>query len=149
MCSERGFTLIEVAAATLIGVVVVLGVGLLSENLVRRRASADSTSAASALAERQMEQLLSKQSPGTSADLTAGTHGPGTSCATPPCKITETGDTNTLTGPYLMQWTVQDNASSGTPLVDPTASTKTITMTVTHVSNPCTRATLQTYYKYK
>lgn len=148
MFSERGFTLIEVAAAALIGVVLVLGVGLLSENLVRRRASSDSISAAVALAERQMEQLLAKQSPGTSADLTAGSHGPGASCVSPPCKLDETG-TATLNGPYLMQWDVIDSSSSGTPLVDPDASTKKITITVSHVTNPFTRATLQTYYKYK
>ncbi|MBI2962773.1 MAG: prepilin-type N-terminal cleavage/methylation domain-containing protein [Deltaproteobacteria bacterium] len=149
MCSERGFTLIEVAAAALIGTVLVLGVGLLSENLVRRRAAADSSSAAAALAERQMELLLAEQNPGTSPELTAGTHGPGASCVSPPCKITETGDTSTLIGPYLMQWTVVDDSSAATPLIDPSASTKTITVTVTHTSNPFTRATLQTHYKYR
>jgi len=151
MCSERGFTLLEVLIAALIGLVLVLGVGLLGESLERRRASTDSSSAAMTLAERQMEQLLALASPASASNLTAGTHGPGTPCTSPPCKITATGDTNTLTGPYLMQWTVVDNAASGTALIDPTSpsSTKKITVLVTHVSNPFIHATLQTYYKYR
>jgi hypothetical protein len=148
VCNERGFSLIEVAVSGLVGVVLVLGIGLLTENVVHQRASVDSVSASATLAERQMEQLLSKQYPATDADLTAGTHGPG-SCASPPCKVDQTGAPS-LNGPYLMQWVVVNNSSTGTsPLVDPTASSKKITVTVTHVSNPFALATLQTYYKYK
>jgi len=146
MSSDRGFTLIEVLVAMVIGASMVLAVGLSSETLVRRRSANASISAATSLAERQMEQLLAKQSPASDADLTAGIHGPNP-CASPPCKIDETGAA-TLNGPYLMQWTVVDNSnSSGKPLLDPSGSTKQITTTVTHVTNPYARATLVTYYK--
>jgi hypothetical protein len=145
---ERGFTLIEVGVAALVGLVLVLGVGLLTENLVHRRASVDSISASLTLAERQMEQLLSKQYPASDAELTAGTHGPG-SCVSPPCKVDHTGAPS-LNGPYLMQWVVVDNSgATNSPLVDPTMSTKKITVTVTHVNDPSALATLQTYYKYE
>lgn len=147
MFSERGFTLLEVLIAAAIGVVLVLGVGVLQEGLVHRRASSNSISAATSLAERQMEQLLATANPGTASDLTAGTHGPN-ACASPPCKIDESGD-STVNGPYLMQWTVVDNNASSTKFVDSSSSTKHITVTVTHVSNPHAQATLVTNYKYK
>ena len=140
---EAGFLLIEVVVATLIAVVVVIAIGLLSENLARRRASADSLSAAVSLAEGQMEQLLALPNP--AANLPAGAHGP---CGTPPCPVDVSGVSNP-SGPYLLQWIVIDNSSSGTPLVDSTASSKKLTVTVSHQSDPYANVNLQTYYDYK
>lgn len=149
MSSERGFTLLEVMAAALIGVVVVLGVGLLGENLSRRRVSADSISAAVGIADHTLEQLVALTDPGTDALLTAGTHGP---CASPPCLVGTSGgvdaSTVTLNGPYLLEWTVVDNATSETPLVDPDGSSKKVTVTVTHARNTSVRAQLETYIAY-
>jgi type II secretory pathway pseudopilin PulG len=142
---EAGFSLIEVVVALLIAVVVVIAVGLLSENLARRRASADSLSAAVSLAEGQMEQLFALPNPATHASLTAGAHGP---CGTPPCPVGVNGVSN-ASGPYLLQWTVIDNSSSGTPLVDSTASSKKLTVTVSHQSDPYANVNLQTYYDYR
>ena len=142
---EAGFLLIEVVVATLIAVVVVIAIGLLSENLARRRASADSLSAAVSLAEGQMEQLFALPSPATNFSLTAGNHGP---CGTPPCPVDVSGVSNS-SGPYLLQWSVIDNSSSGTPLVDSTASSKKLTVTVSHQSDPYANVNLQTYYDYK
>ena len=140
---EAGFLLIEVVVATLIAVVVVIAIGLLSENLARRRASADSLSAAVSLAEGQMEQLLALPNP--AINLLAGAHGP---CGTPPCPVDVSGVSNP-SGPYLLQWIVIDNSSSGTPLVDSTASSKKLTVTVSHQSDPYANVNLQTYYDYK
>ena len=138
---KRGFTLIEVVVAVAVGLTTVMGVGLLSENLIRRRVAADSESAAAGLAELEMEKLLALANPSTASDLTAGTHGPSN---------VGVDGTSTLNGPYVLQWIVVDNATSGTQLIDPnTASvSKTITVQVTHVSNSYVRASLQTYYKY-
>ncbi len=148
MFNERGFTLIEVLVAGAIGLVMVLGLGILQESLVRRRAATGAISTATALAERQLEQLLASPDPTTAADLTAGLHGPN-GCASPPCKIDETGAA-TINGPFKMQWTVIDDDETGTkPLFDPSRSTKQITVNVTHMSDPYARATLVTRTKYK
>ena len=142
---QHGFSLVEAATATLVGLQLVLGIGLLSQRLIHKRVSADSRSAALSLAEREMEQILALPNPDTNASLTAGTHGP---CGSPPCLVAVDGS-STLNGPYLLQWTVVDNGASGTPLVDSTASSKKITVSLTHVTDANARATLQTYYKYK
>ena len=148
MFNDRGVTLIEVLVAAAIGLVMVLGLGVLQESLVRRRAATGAISTATALAERQLEQLLASPDLETAADLTAGLHGPN-GCTSPPCKIDETGAA-TINGPFRMQWTVVDGDASGTtPLYDPSQTTKQITMSVTHVSDPYARATLVTRTKYK
>lgn len=144
MCSERGFTLIEVAVAGLVGIVLVLAVGILTQNQVHQRTSADSNSAALSIAEQTLEHLEALPNPATAAGLTAGTHGP---CGSPPCLVDATG-ASSLNGPYLLQWTVVDNTSAATsPLVSPTNNSKQITVTLTHASNPYVRANLVTYYK--
>jgi Tfp pilus assembly protein PilE len=144
MYSERGFTLIEVAVGALIGVMVVVSIGVLTQNLVHQRTSADSNSAAMTIAEGTLEQLEALQNPTTSASLTVGAHGP---CVAPPCLVDVTG-ASSLNGPYRLQWVVVDNTNSSTsPLVSPSNNSKQITVTVTHVSNPYVRANLVTYYK--
>jgi len=148
MCNERGFTLVEVLVAASIGLVMVLGLGMLQESLVRRRAATSAINGATSLAEQQLEQLLADPNPETSASLTAGLHGPN-GCASPPCKVDETG-ASTINGPFRMQWTVIDDDNSGTkPLYDPSSSSKQITVNVTHVSDPYARATLVTRIKFK
>jgi Tfp pilus assembly protein PilV len=145
LSSQHGFSLVEAATATLVGLQLVLGIGLLSQSLTHKRVSADARSAAVSLAERKMEQILALPNPSTNASLSAGTQGP---CASPPCLVGVDGS-STLNGPYLLQWTVVDNGVTGTPLVDSTASSKKITVSLTHVTDANARATLQTYYKYK
>lgn len=144
MSSERGFTLVEVGVGALLGVILVLSVGTLTQNLVHQRSSADSNSAAMSIAEQTLEQLRALANPATDANLTAGAHGP---CVTPPCLVDVTG-TSSLSGPYRLQWVVVDNTSASTsPLVSPSNNSKQITVTVTHASNPYVRASLVTYYK--
>lgn len=148
MFDEGAFTLLEAVVATLVGMVLVLSLGLLTEHLEHRRASTDSTSGSLALAELQMERLLTKKNPASDPELTAGLHGPA-SCVSPPCMVDQTGAPS-LNGPYLMQWDVVDNdGTGGSPLVDPTVDTKQIAVTVAHVTDPLARATLRTYYKYR
>ena len=60
MSSNRGFSLIEAVVAILIGAIVILGLGGLSERLIHHRTTTDSNSAAMSLAERQMEKLLAR-----------------------------------------------------------------------------------------
>ncbi|MGH7899032.1 MAG: type IV pilus modification PilV family protein, partial [Candidatus Binatia bacterium] len=105
MYNDRGFTLIEVGVAALVGVILVLSVGLLTQNLVHQRSSADSNSAAMTLAEQTLERLRALPAPATDADLTPGLHGP---CLTPPCLVDVTG-TASLIGPYQLQWMIVDN----------------------------------------
>jgi prepilin-type N-terminal cleavage/methylation domain-containing protein len=150
MFSDRGFTLIETLVAGTIGTILVLALGLLGEDLSRRRISADSSSAATTIAEHTMEQLLAVSTPATDSRLSAGLHGP---CASPPCLVGPAGGTAsssvTLNGPFRLQWNVADNTPTSTGLVDPDSSTKKITVTVTHVTNRYARAELQTYTQYK
>jgi prepilin-type N-terminal cleavage/methylation domain-containing protein len=126
---DRGFTLIEALVAIVIGLAVVLGIGGLGERLIHHRTTGDSNSAAMSLAERQMEQLLAKQSPETDANLTSGTH-------------------TATSGSFNISWTVTDAATSGTAFVlssgsnPAVANVKTITVTVTHAKNPLVRASI-------
>jgi Tfp pilus assembly protein PilV len=134
MWNDRGFTLVEVVVGGLVGAVLVVAIGLLGQNLVHQRTSADSESAAISLAERALERL---KSPG--ANLTAGSYGP---------YLSNGGGATTLNGPFSMQWSIIDNTSSSTsPLVSPTLDSKRLTVTVTHVSNPHVRASFTTYHK--
>jgi type II secretory pathway pseudopilin PulG len=133
MRREAGFTLIETAVAVLIAVSVVVGVGLLGENLVRQRAIADANSAATSIAEKKMEGLLADptQNPTgaacPAADLCAGTHGPAT--------VDETLQP-ALVG-YTLQWVVTDNV--------PYSGAKKLEVTVTRPPN--VRCYLVTYAK--
>src|SRR5437016_2749068 len=58
MSNKLGFSLIEAVVAILIGAVVVVAVGGLSERLIHHRTTTDSNSAAMSLAEARMEALL-------------------------------------------------------------------------------------------
>ncbi len=158
MSNSRGFSLIEVLVAIVVGAIVVIGVGLLGERLVHHRATSDSNSAAMSLAERQMEQLLADPTPNPTgaacpaANLCAGA---------PP-----TGLTHTLTnrnvdltagGPYTVQWNVinNDNTTQTSPLklssgTNPTQTViKTITVTVTLPNNPLVSASIKRHYRLK
>jgi len=128
---QAGFGVIEALVATVIAVCIVVAIGLVSENLARRRASSDVLSAAVDLGERQMERLFALPNPATNADLTAGVHGPVSS------------------GPFQLQWTVTDNSASGTPLVDGSLCSKKLVVTVTHNSDRYANVNLQTYYVYR
>ena len=163
MSNKLGFSLIEAVVAIVIGALVVVAVGGLSERLIHHRATADSNSASMSLAEWQMERLLadpiSTPSPSgctplagcpnlcpapaslttTSPALCAGTH--------PAITMQANG---TATGPFRVQWTVVDADGSGiSPLVIPTPAPaaqqtpmKHITVVVTLPNNPLVNATV-------
>ncbi len=130
MCNKTGFTLIEVLVAMVVGLLLVLPIGLLSESLTRQRINSDETSAVTSLAEQQMERLLALQNPSTDPNLSAGTHGP--------YFIDATG-TPSVGGPYQRSWVVIDNF--------PYTKSRKITVTVTHVNNAHAHCELVTYYK--
>ena len=156
MCNSRGFSLLEVLVAIVVGALVVIGVGLLGERLVHHRATSDSNSAAMSLAERQMEQLLADPTP----NPTGGACPAANLCgAAPPA-----GQTHTLTnrnvdltsgGPYTVRWIVvnNDNSTQTSPLklssgTNPTQTiVKTITVTVTLPNNPLVSASIKRHYR--
>ena len=154
--NSRGFSLIEVLVAIVVGAIVVIGVGLLGERLVHHRATTDSNSAAMSLAERQMEQILAIPLPP-----------PGAPCPPDLCGGAPTvGLDHTLTnrnvdltagGPYTVQWNVidNDNTTQTTPLklssgTNPTQTVvKTIRVTVTLPNNPLVRASITRHYRLR
>jgi Tfp pilus assembly protein PilV len=151
MSSRGGFTLIEAVVAVLIGALLVVAMGGLSERLIHHRTTADSNSAAMSLAERQMETLLGNPTANPTScptvdsfALCAGTHTAVT--------VNAQGATS-ASGPYRVQWVVTDATNAQTsPLVTPdpslvTIKVKRITVTVTHLSNGLVNATLVRYYK--
>ncbi len=144
---NNGFTFVETLVATLIAVVMIVGVANLGERMIHQRVSADSNSGAVSLAEEQMEKLLALSSPSTNSSLTSGTHGP---CGSPPCSVDSSGASN-ASGPYKIQWVVSNSRTSApAPLVTPTlvsSVVKKITVTVTHLRNPSVGASVVTYYK--
>jgi len=150
MFSNRGFTLVEAVVAIVVGALVVIGVGGLSERLIHHRATTDSNSAAMSLAEKQMETILADPTetpsgcPGiltsSSPALCAGTH---------PVQTVDATGTTSVAGPYRVQWTVVDaSAAAASPLVPPTVvggvtgPMKQITVTVTLPNNPLVNATI-------
>ncbi len=151
MSNNRGFTLIEVMIALVIGLTVVLSTGALGERLTHHRVTTDSNSAAMSLAEQQMEVLLADPTPNPaaaqcpSAKLCSGTHGPTSM------------DVNLVTstaGPYSVQWTIVDASTTSTsPFVlaatggSAQKAVKKITVLVSHLTNPQVNATLVRYYK--
>jgi prepilin-type N-terminal cleavage/methylation domain-containing protein len=157
MSSSRGFTLIEAVVAVLIGALLVVAMGGLSERLVHHRVTTDSNSAAMSLAERQMEALLADPIPNpTGAQCPAAnlcgdtpanggrTHGP-TSVNE---NLVASGS-----GPYNVQWVVID-ANNTSPTTSPlalaagsTSLVKKITVSVSHLRNPQVSATVVRYYK--
>jgi prepilin-type N-terminal cleavage/methylation domain-containing protein len=154
VCNSRGFSLIEVLVAIIVGAIVVIGVGLLGERLVHHRATSDSNSAAMSLAERQMEQLLAQPTPPTcpGADLCG---------AAPPAGLNHTLTNRnvdlTSGGPYTVQWNVvdNDNTTQTSPLklssgTNPTKTIiKTITVTVTMPNNLAVNASIKRHYRFR
>jgi prepilin-type N-terminal cleavage/methylation domain-containing protein len=152
--NSRGFSLIEVLVAIVVGAIVVIGVGLLGERLVHHRATSDSNSAAMSLAERKMEQLLAASTPPTCPgdDLCGGA---------PPGGLNHTLSNQnvdlTSGGPYTVLWNVvdNDNSTQTTPLklssgTNPTQTiVKTITVTVTLPKNPLVNASIKRHYRLR
>lgn len=142
---ESGFTMIEAVVAILMSVAVVIGIGNLTGRLVHHRSTTGSNSAATSLAERTMEALLSLPDPSNDVSLTDGTHGP---CGTPPCPV-DLGGTSTTNGPYTLQWSVSDSSSASSFFVTPTAEVKRITVTVAHANNPMVRSSVVAFYNVR
>jgi Tfp pilus assembly protein PilV len=134
---HSGFTLIEVAVAGVIGVILVLAVGKLGLNATHQRVSSDSISAAVSLAEQRLEKLKALPSPATASDLTVA----GNTHADPSNPIKEDG---TAGGKYNVTWTVTD---SGAGAFYPAPGVKKIVINVQHANNPMVNVTLATYYK--
>jgi prepilin-type N-terminal cleavage/methylation domain-containing protein len=156
--NSRGFSLIEVLVAIVVGAIVVIGVGLLGERLVHHRATSDSNSAAMSLAERQMEQLLADPTP----NPTGGACPAANLCgAAPPVGLDHTLTNRnvdlTAGGPYTVQWNVvnNDNTTQTTPLklssgTNPTQTVvKTIRVTVMLPNDPLVRASITRHYRLK
>ena len=161
MSNNRAFTLIEAVVAVLIGAIVVIAVGGLSERIFHHRTTTDSNSAAMSLAVWEMEKLLSDAVqqpspfgctpvascpnlcpdpsttvPSSSPALCAGTH---------QAILVNANGSSSVTGPYQLQWVVTDASSNATssPLVVPTPApgtfqvgAKRITVTATLPRNP-------------
>lgn len=125
-----GFTLVEVLVAALVGLLVLAAGGQLGLNIFHQRASYDSISAATSLAERQFELLRDIQSPSSDSNFTTGSH----TATNSPMK-----QDGTSGGPYNVTWTVVDNT--------PMTGVKKITVNVTHTSDPSVNVQLITYYK--
>lgn len=130
MFSKAGFSLIEVLVAMVIGLLLVLPIGVLTQNLSHQQATSDELSSVTSLAEQQIERLLALPSPSTDPLLASGTHGP--------LSVDTTGNPS-VGGPYQRQWVVVDDA--------PAPGCKKITVTCTHTSNSHARCALTTYCK--
>ena len=138
--SQSGFTVVEVLVAALIGLMMVAAAGNLGLNLFHKRASYDSLSAATSLAERQFELLRNIQNP--SADTTNFSNGTHTATNSP---LTQSG---TAGGPYNVRWIVADpfpSALQGTCASG--SGLKKITIQVSHTSDPSVNVELVTHYK--
>ena len=137
--ANTGFTLIEVLVALVIGAFLIAGAGQLGVNMFHQRASYDSISAATSLAEKRFEILRDLQNPITT--LASGSAS----------NVKEDG---TSGGPFNVVWTVTDvlpSAVAGicpTPVSGPVISgTKKVSIRVTHNNNPAVDVNLVTYYK--
>ena len=158
MFSNRGFSLIEVLVAIVVGAIVVIGVGLLGERLVHHRTTTDSNSAAMALAERTMEQLLADPTPNPTGGACPNANLCG---AAPPAGLNHTLTNRnvdlTSGGAYTVQWNVinNDNTTQTSPLklssgTNPTKTVvKTIKVTVTLPNNPLVHASITRHYRLK
>lgn len=128
--STSGFSLIELLVAAVVGLGMLTGAGLLGLNIFHQRASYDSISAATSLAERQMEILRAIQNPVSNSNFTAGNH----TATNSPMKMDGTSG-----GQYAVTW----NVLNDTPMV----GVKKITMRVEHLYNKAVNVQLVTYYK--
>jgi hypothetical protein len=158
MSSNRGLSLVEAVVAVLIGALLVVAIGGLTERLIHHRVTADSNSAAMSLAERQMETLLAI--PPLSANPPPGCTTAQDLCGGPPPNGLTHGPTSVNenlvasgSGPYSVQWVVID-ANNTSPTTSPlalaasaTSLVKKITVSVSHLRNPQVSATVVRYYK--
>jgi type II secretory pathway pseudopilin PulG len=128
MSSERGFTLIELAVAVLIGLATVVAIAILGGNITRQRAITEANAAATSLAEQKLEEL--RANPGA---LASG------------LEVLDEGGNASVLGPYRRQWVVTPNtpATPATPSGMPKSAQ--VRMTVTHLTNPQVRAEIVTY----
>ena len=132
--SEAGFSLIEVLVAAIVGLGMVTAAGLLGLNIFHHRASYDSISAATSLAEREFEILRDLQNPVSS--LVSGT-------------ASGLNPNGTSGGQFNVAWTVTDpfptalqgNCAAGV------SGVKKVSIRVTHTNNPAVDVNLVTYYK--
>jgi competence protein ComGC len=161
MFSSRGFTLVEAIVAALVGVILVVAVGRVGQSVIHQRSSTDSNSAATSLAEWQMEKLLADPVQKPELDgLCSGGSVPALCGAAPtstgggrnhgPIDVNEKGTTiGTLS--YRVQWNVVNlNDTANSPLVTPTGASmpmKKITVTVTHLRNSSARASVVRYHR--
>jgi type II secretory pathway pseudopilin PulG len=134
MSSRAGFTLVETLVAGLVGVALIVSLGVLVGSLVRHRANADSNSAATNLAQMEMERLRSVPNPDTNPLLAPGTYGW--------YSVTET-NLSAPGGPYQIRWIIEDNV----PALPDQMLSKQITVNVRHVNNPYVTSELVTYYQ--
>lgn len=128
--NSSGFSLIELLVAAIVGLGMVTGAGLLGLNIFHQRASYDSISAATSLAERQFEILRAIQNPVSNSNFTDGDHTATNSPMNP---------NGTSGGQFVVEWNVRDDI--------PMVGVKKITMRVTHLNNPAVDVQLVTYYK--
>jgi prepilin-type N-terminal cleavage/methylation domain-containing protein len=128
MSTDSGFTLVETLVAALIGAILVVSIGVLGGTLLRHRANADSISAATSVAEAEIERLRALGEP---PDGTVGWNG-----------VNEAGEPDF--GPYEMQTVVEDDQ----PPLDPDALSKRLTVRVRHQNNPLVSAEVTTYLQY-
>ncbi len=123
--NQHGFTLMEIIIAIMILTVGLLAVAKMQVSAIRGNYMSSNTTAALALAEEKMEDLLQKEY--THADLSNGNH--------EQVNINEAGQAG---GIYHRIWVVQDDT--------PISNTKTIIVTVRwdrdrhHVSLSCIKA---------
>lgn len=123
--NQYGFTILELLIAITILTIGLLGVARMQVSAIRGNYMSGNTTAALALAEQKMEDLLHKEY--AHADLTEGQHEQTT--------IDEAGQPG---GIYHRIWVIQDNV--------PIPNTKTIVITVRwdhdrhHVSLSCIKA---------
>ncbi len=157
--SNRGFSLIEVLAALVIGLAVVLGLGGLSERLIHHRATSNSNSAAMSLAERQLEVILGDPLQNPSGGTQCATVDTNVLCNGTHTAVSRAADGSTTNPAFRVQWTVADIAGTGSPGTEPlTIPTpalgvsaalllKKVTITVTHLRNPNVNAQLVRYVR--
>jgi len=159
MFSSKGFSLVEAVVAVVIGAIVVLAVGGLSERLVHHRTTTDSNSAAMSLAELQMEQLIANPKPNPESDPSidcSASPPPQALCGgAPPGGLTHpalnlNASGGTTNPEYRVTWNVvNDTSAANSPLITPSnvigKLVKKITVTVQHLRNPLANASVVTF----
>lgn len=152
---ESGFTLIEAIVAMLVGIIMVVAMGPLTQGLMAHRISSDFDSAAMSLAERQLEQILADANRNPTAVACASTPAPAL-CggAAPDGRAHGPVDVNVSGGqtgarPYKVRWSVVDlDDSAVSPFATPVGvdlRVKKVTVTVSKRESATPNATLVRY----